>query len=166
MKILIAIAVAITLFSCNNSSDQTSQASAVVVIVPWTDSHANPVKYSTGATDTTIEFQVYDVGEGGSVLNLHYTNDTIIESTWYINSDTGQVQVKYAFGRNGIVGVKQINVRFPGPIIDLRGGKTLPKDSLSYTMDINGEIKSPADKEYLDVYRDFRKRAPLILTRH
>ena len=130
MKVIIALAIVIVAFSCNNAADQNTPGaadSAPAIIVPWTESHAKPVKHSSGVTDTTIEFQVYDISEGGSVLNLHYTNDTIVESTWYINSDTGQVQVKYAFGRNGIVGVKQINVRFPGPIIDLRGGDDLLK---------------------------------------
>jgi len=161
------------LLSCNDTTKQHLSENAEDSVAGFDTSVSNldslskedmPVVFSTGVADTVIYFSVEGLSSEGSEIKAHYINDTITEAQWDIFGETGRITIKYDFFKNGTIQATEKQYLYKVQMSDVQSPNDIAlKDTISYLFDTSGVIKTVMDKDFTDVYPDFRAKVPLVL---
>lgn len=119
--------------------------------------------HSDTVPDTTITYFIDDVSTEGAAATVKYRHGAIVEAVVMIYGCSFQTEVAYLFLDDSIR-VKEQQFLYNGTLEDVKTNDDMrPGNSVQYSIDYDGRLLEKIDKEYADVYKDFKKVVPFSL---
>ena len=113
--------------------------------------------------DTTILYDIEGISAEGAEVTAKYISDKIQESTINVYGETGQAKIIYVFLPNQIK-VSEKEFTYKEDLKKVNSEKDIKlKKEITYIIDYNGVPIGNADKERLDIFKEYKKAVPFEL---
>lgn len=144
------------LFSCNDTRSRKP------ALPPMVD-EKNVIRHQK---DTVLKIIIEDISEEGSDVTASYIQDTLRNATWEIYGESGKAMIVYTFYRDGKVHVVDKKATYKVRLENVRSGRDMKWDSVTYLLDTNGVLLSKmADTGRANGFSYFKQNVPMILDR-
>lgn len=173
MKVFIfTLMVIFLVVSCTSKKVKNKQPQEAVLVYSSYDNdtlknhlskNLNPIII---AKDTMLTFSIEGLSSEGSEVKAQYINDTIKVAIWNIYGETGQSIIQYHFLKDGKIDVVEKNYKYKTSLTKVNSKNDIElKSTLRYLLSTEGSpLTKIKDKSFVNVFTDFKKNVPLILS--
>lgn len=113
--------------------------------------------------DTTIVYSIEGLSAEGSEVTVRYVNKIIRDAVWIIYGETGRREITYMFF-DGFVKAIDKTYQFRTHFSEVNSSDDVSlKDSISYTLDFEGHIRTPVKVGFVNLYPDLKDSIPFAL---